>query len=165
MPSRSAVNVCLWLQADIQPPEIEVCSTPNNGHFEAHAGLPVLTHSGSRGSPIRDTLYRRLQPFRHLHDCSGCFRLERWPGGTCTHWKSAALPRRTPGADIRLVAAISLVRPRRSPARFRRRAESCGPSLHPVPSTLTGLQCRRRHQDLAYTSGTAQSHRETWRWR
>ncbi len=49
---------------------------------------------------MRDTLYRRLQPFRHLHDCSGCFRLERWPGGTCTHWKSAALPRRTPEADF-----------------------------------------------------------------
>jgi transposase len=32
-------------------------------------------------SPIRDLLHRRLQPFRHLHDCSGCFRLERSPGG------------------------------------------------------------------------------------
>src|SRR3981189_1563437 len=21
-------------------------------------------------------------------DCSGCFRLERLPGGTCTHWKA-----------------------------------------------------------------------------
>ncbi len=31
---------------------------------------------------------RRLQPFRHLRDCSGCFRLERWPGGPCTHWKA-----------------------------------------------------------------------------
>src|SRR5271166_611730 len=39
-------------------------------------------------SPICDALYRRLQPFRHLHDCSGCFRLERSPGGTCTHWKA-----------------------------------------------------------------------------
>ena len=28
----------------------------------------------------------RLQPFRHLHSCSGCFRLERLPGGTYTHW-------------------------------------------------------------------------------
>ncbi len=46
------------------------------------------THSGSRDSPIRDTQYRRLQPFRHLHDCSGCFRLERSPGGPCTHWKA-----------------------------------------------------------------------------
>ncbi len=31
---------------------------------------------------------RRLQPFRHLHDGSGCFRLERSPGGPCTHWKA-----------------------------------------------------------------------------
>jgi hypothetical protein len=31
---------------------------------------------------------------------SGCFRLERLPGGTCTHWKSAALSRRTPKADF-----------------------------------------------------------------
>src|SRR5665811_1989724 len=31
---------------------------------------------------------RRLQPFRYLHDCSGCFRLERLPGGACTHWKA-----------------------------------------------------------------------------
>jgi hypothetical protein len=37
---------------------------------------------------IRDQPHRRLQPFRHLHDCSGCFRLERSPGGTCTHWKA-----------------------------------------------------------------------------
>ena len=39
-------------------------------------------------SPICDALHRRLQPFRHLHDCSGCFRLERSPGGACTHWKA-----------------------------------------------------------------------------
>jgi hypothetical protein len=39
-------------------------------------------------SPICDQLHRRLQPFRHLHDCSGCFRLERSPGGACTHWKA-----------------------------------------------------------------------------
>jgi hypothetical protein len=39
-------------------------------------------------SPICDQLHRRLQPFRRLHDCSGCFRLERLPGGPCTHWKA-----------------------------------------------------------------------------
>src|SRR5260370_17187109 len=33
-------------------------------------------------------IIRRLQPFRYLHDCSGCFRLERSPGGICTHWKA-----------------------------------------------------------------------------
>ena len=39
-------------------------------------------------SPIGDQLHRGLQPFRHLHDCSGCFRLERSPGGACTHWNA-----------------------------------------------------------------------------
>ena len=43
---------------------------------------------------------RRLQPFRYLHDCSGCFRLERLPGGTCTHWKAPPLSRRTPNSDV-----------------------------------------------------------------
>jgi hypothetical protein len=39
-------------------------------------------------SPICDLLHRGLQPFCLLHDCSGCFRLERSPGGACTHWKA-----------------------------------------------------------------------------
>jgi hypothetical protein len=34
---------------------------------------------------------RRLQPFRYLHSCSGCFRLERLPGGACTRWKKRRL--------------------------------------------------------------------------
>jgi hypothetical protein len=46
-------------------------------------------------------LIRRLQTFRHLHACPGCFRLERSPGGTCTHWKAppfhGAHPMRTWG--------------------------------------------------------------------
>ena len=33
------------------------------------------------------TAIRRLQPLRYLHDCSGCFRLERLPAGACAHWK------------------------------------------------------------------------------
>jgi len=33
-------------------------------------------------------LNRRLQTFRHLHACSGYFRLEHLPGGACTHWKA-----------------------------------------------------------------------------
>src|SRR5207344_107935 len=42
----------------------------------------------TRAATIRGSLTRRLQPFRFLHDCSGCFRLERLPGGPCTHWKA-----------------------------------------------------------------------------
>src|ERR1019366_6772831 len=45
---------------------------------------------------------RRLQPFRYLHDCSGCL-----PAGAFAGWgfhplESAALSRRTPDADIRV---------------------------------------------------------------
>src|SRR6516162_4031595 len=47
------------------------------------------------------TVIRRLQTFRLLHACSGCFRLERSPGGACTRWKSAALSRRTWIPDLR----------------------------------------------------------------
>ncbi len=43
-------NVASWLQADIQSPKIDFCFTPNSGHSEAHAGLPVLTHSRHGGS-------------------------------------------------------------------------------------------------------------------
>ncbi len=39
-------NVGCWLKADIQSPEIEVRLAPNNGHSEAHAGLPLLTRLG-----------------------------------------------------------------------------------------------------------------------
>src|SRR5689334_1517247 len=52
-------------------------------------------------SPYVVTAIRRLQTLRLLHVCSGRFRLERSPGGACTHWKSAALSRRTWIPDIR----------------------------------------------------------------
>jgi hypothetical protein len=56
--------------------------------FEARSAFTRVAARTLARSPIRDPLYRRLQPFRHLHDCSGCFRLERLPGGACTHWKT-----------------------------------------------------------------------------
>jgi hypothetical protein len=43
-------DVAFWLQGDLQPPEIDFRSTPNNGHSEAHAGLP-LTQPGHRTVP------------------------------------------------------------------------------------------------------------------
>src|SRR5215472_902375 len=51
-------------------------------------------------SPYFVTAIRGLQTFRHLHACPACFRRERSPGGPCTHWKSAALSRRTWIADL-----------------------------------------------------------------
>src|SRR5262249_36149724 len=56
--------------------------------FEVCSAFTRVTACTLAPSPIRDALSRRLQPFRYLHDCSGCFRLERSPGGTCTHWKA-----------------------------------------------------------------------------
>jgi hypothetical protein len=60
----------------------------------------ALRPAHSRCHQVVARFTRRLQPLRYLHDCSGCFRLERWPGGICTHWKSAALSRRTPTPAI-----------------------------------------------------------------
>ena len=39
-------------------------------------------------SPMRDTLIEGFSHFCFLHDCSDCFRLERLPGGACTHGKA-----------------------------------------------------------------------------
>src|SRR3981189_683240 len=60
-------------------------------------------------SPYAVPAIRRLQTLRLLHACSGRFRLERSPGGACTHWKSAALSRRTWIADVRSGAHLSLI--------------------------------------------------------
>jgi len=50
------------------------------------------------------TAIQRLQTFRHLHARSGCFQLERLPGGIRTHWKRAAFhgahPTRTIGRHL-----------------------------------------------------------------
>ena len=56
--------------------------------FEACSAFTRVAARTLAPSPICDALHRRLQPFRHLHDCSGCFRLERSPGGALTHWKA-----------------------------------------------------------------------------
>src|SRR4029077_2247134 len=42
---------------------------------------------------------------RHLHSCSGCFRLERSPGGTCTHWKTPPFHGAHPSATFDCVVS------------------------------------------------------------
>src|SRR5882762_4327262 len=69
-------------------------------------------------SPYVVTAIRRLQTLRLLHVCSGRFRLERSPGGACTHWKSAALSRRTWKAEL-----LKSVLTRRVPAGHRQIAQ------------------------------------------
>jgi hypothetical protein len=47
--------------------------------------------SGSADVQAKSFLKRHLRvrpQLLDLHDCSGCFRLERLPGGACTHWKA-----------------------------------------------------------------------------
>src|SRR6516165_8691500 len=71
-------------------------------------------------SPIV-TANRRLQPFRYLHDCSDCFRLERIAGWASHPLESAALSRRTPKAAISRTPSGSQVRPRVEVASLGRR--------------------------------------------
>src|ERR1700731_3288374 len=63
--------------------------------FEACLAFTCVAACTLARSPYIVTAIRRLQTLRLLHACSGRFRLERSPGGACTHWKSAALSRRT----------------------------------------------------------------------
>src|SRR5258707_4112420 len=63
--------------------------------FEACSAFTRVAACTLARSPYIVTAIRRLQTLRLLHVCSGRFRLERSPGGACTHWKSAALSRRT----------------------------------------------------------------------
>src|SRR3981189_1895415 len=62
---------------------------------------------------------RRLQPFRYLHDCSDCFRLERLPDGICTHWKAPPLhgahPKRTSVELKRVISPVRTIRASRCP--------------------------------------------------
>lgn len=58
------------------------------GLFEACSAFTHVAACTRAQSLSRDRSIQRLQTFRLLHACSGCFRLERSPGGTCTHWKA-----------------------------------------------------------------------------
>src|SRR5580693_8539357 len=66
--------------------------TPSFSRF-ARRSL-ALRPAHSRGHQFV-TAIRRLQTFRHLHACSGCFRLERIAGWALHPLESAALSRRT----------------------------------------------------------------------
>src|SRR5580704_10736004 len=68
--------------------------------FEACSAFTCVAACTLARSPYVVTAIRRLQTLRLLHACSGRFRLERSPGGACTHWKSAALSRRTRTAGL-----------------------------------------------------------------
>ena len=56
----------------------------------------ALRPAHSRCHRILWPAIRRLQPFRYLHSCSGCFRLEHFAGWGFHPLESAAFARRTP---------------------------------------------------------------------
>ena len=56
--------------------------------FEACSAFTRVTACTLALSPYLVTRYPKASPPRCLHDCPGCFRLERLPGGPCTHWKA-----------------------------------------------------------------------------
>src|SRR5882724_4338972 len=62
----------------------------------------TLRPAHSRGHQVV-TAIRRLQPFRYLHDCSDCFRLERIAGWALHPLESAAFSRRTPLPAVRSI--------------------------------------------------------------
>src|SRR5713101_7691792 len=84
-----------------QPSPIWQSGRPTHRPFRGLLGVHSRCGLHTRAVTKIVTVIRRLQTFRRLHACSGCFRLERSPGGPCTHWKSAALSRRTWRADLR----------------------------------------------------------------
>ena len=73
-------------------------SLPRKGHrvglrigiFEACLAFTRVTACTLALSPYIVTRYPKASAtsLLYLHDCSGCFRLERSPGGTYTHWKA-----------------------------------------------------------------------------
>jgi len=91
----------LKLAHPYQPSPKPLSRRPAHRPFRGLLGVHSRCGLHTRAVTKIATVIRRLQTFRHLHACSGCFRLERSPGGTCTRWKSAALSRRTWIAEIR----------------------------------------------------------------
>jgi hypothetical protein len=100
LPRRSAWTYCFAHLIQTYQPSPKGLSgrpahCPFRGLLSVHSRYRLHTRAVTNSSHAN----RRLQPLRYLHDCSDCFRLERLPGGTCTHWKAppchGAHPKRT----------------------------------------------------------------------
>ncbi len=91
----------LKLAHPYQPSPKPLSGRPAHRPFRGLLGVYSRCGLHTRAVTKTVTVIRRLQTFRLLHACSGCFRLERSPGGACTRWKSAALSRRTWTAVLR----------------------------------------------------------------
>src|SRR6266446_8134474 len=104
-----------------QPSPVPRPDRPAHRLFGGFFTFPRVAACTLARSPYVVTAIRRLQTLRLLHVCSGRFRLERSPGGACTHWKSAALSRRTWNADSQgAVRKLRIVLKNPEPARSER---------------------------------------------
>jgi len=117
---------------------------------------------------MRGTLTGRLQTFRHLHACSGCFRLERLPGGIRTHWKAppfhGAHPKATFSALSRWAESSRSPREIAIDARVaavRGRDHPCAPAARDRHSRARSHRCggpvlnRPTNGDVALAGGRA----------
>jgi hypothetical protein len=124
----------LKLAHPYQPSPKPLSGRPAHRPFRGLLGVHSRCGLHTRAVTKTVTVIRRLQTFRRLHACSGCFRLERSPGGACTRWKSAALSRRTWKAVTRtgLSGRQGCADSRRSPAHAQDRSGSTRkqPFLH-----------------------------------
>src|ERR1700756_4134631 len=78
----------LKLPHPYQPSPKPLSCRPAHRPFRGLLGVHSRCGLHTRAVTKIATVIRRLQTFRHLHACPGCFRLERLPGGACTHWKA-----------------------------------------------------------------------------
>src|ERR1700756_4204272 len=78
----------LKLTHPYQPSPKPLSGRPAHRPFRGLLGVYSRCGLHTRAVTKIVTVIRRLQTFRRLHACSGCFRLERSPGGACTRWKA-----------------------------------------------------------------------------
>src|SRR5271170_1340628 len=94
-----------------QPSPIPLSGRPAHRPFRDLLGVHSRCGLHTRAVTKFVTAIRRLQTFRHLHACPGCFRLERSPGGPYTHWKAppwhGAPPSRVDRAEIAVIKQVA----------------------------------------------------------
>ena len=98
--SKIGLRCCSDLPVCISLPRSHCRVGPHIFLFEDCSAFTHVTACTLARSPKVWPLSEGFRTFCYLHACSGCFRLERSPGGACTHWKSAALSRRTWEAEV-----------------------------------------------------------------
>ena len=113
--------------------------------FEACSAFTRVAARTLARSPICDQLHRRLQPFRHLHDCSGSFRLER-----------SGRVGLAPTGKRRLVTAHTLSGRCRSRSQTVRVGRPCGRCVEGEDECVRSLPLRRKGSDHVPRSGVAE---------